>query len=101
MCFYLSGMNEMNHSGTCITNGLTNNSVVIIQKSSHQRGNITNDDTEEDSEDDMYEDDDMDCQSVDESMNANEEKITSQLGCYYRIIILRLCNMNYQYFMKS
>ena len=77
----------MNHSGTCITNGPTNNSVVIIQKSVHQRGNVINDDTEEDSEDDMYEDDDMDCQSVDESVNANEEKITSQLGL--KTIILK------------
>ena len=28
----------------------------------------------------MYDDEDMDAQSGDESMNANEEKITSQLG---------------------
>ena len=72
----------MNPSNACIANGPTNNSVVIIQKPIHQRSTTTNDETEDDSEDDMYEDDDMDCQSADESLNPNEEKITSQLGLW-------------------
>jgi hypothetical protein len=70
----------MNSSNACIANGPTNNSVVIIQKPVHQRSNTINDETEDDSEDDMYEDDDMDCQSADESLNPNDQKITSQLG---------------------
>ena len=70
----------MNSSGACIANGSTNNSVVIIQKPVRQRSATVNDETEDDSEDDMYEDDDMDYQSADESLNPNEEKITSQLG---------------------
>ena len=64
----------MNHTGACITNGATNNSVVILQKPVHQRTTNVGDDTEDDSEDDIYEDDDMDCQSVDGSINANDEK---------------------------
>ena len=71
----------MNHSGAVVNNGQGNNSVVIIQKHPlHQRSTATNEETEDDSEDDMYDDEDMDAQSGDESMNANEEKITSQLG---------------------
>ena len=73
----------MSTSGNCITNGQAPNGVVIIQKQPiQQRSTSTNDETEDDSEDDMYDDDDMDAQSGDESMNANEEKITSQLGNY-------------------
>ena len=70
----------MNNASGNIISGDINNSVVILQKPLHQRGNTINDDTEDDSEDDIYEDDDMDSQSVDESVNASEEKITSQLG---------------------
>ena len=71
----------MNNTGNCITNGQGSNGVVIIQKQPiQQRSASTNEETEDDSEDDMYDDDDMDAQSGDESMNANEEKITSQLG---------------------
>ena len=73
------GINEMNGSGNCVANGQANN-VVIVQKHVNPRINPNNDETEDDSEDDMYEDDDMDCNSVDESANANDEKITSQLG---------------------
>ena len=73
------GINEMNGSGNCVANGQSNN-VVIVQKHVNPRINPNNDETEDDSEDDMYEDDDMDCNSVDESANANDEKITSQLG---------------------
>ena len=75
----LSGINEMNSSGNGVANGQANN-VVIVQKHVNPRINTNNDETEDDSEDDMYEDDDMDCNSVDESANANDEKITSQLG---------------------
>ena len=75
----LAGINEMNGSGNCVPNGQANN-VVIVQKHVNPRINTNNDETEDDSEDDMYEDDDMDCNSVDESANANDEKITSQLG---------------------
>merc|ERR1711944_336809 len=76
-----TGIGEMNHSAACVTNGQANNSVVIIQKQPlHQRSAATNEETEDDSEDDMYDDEDMDAQSGDESMNANEEKITSQLA---------------------
>ena len=73
------GINEMNGSGNCVANGQANN-VVIVQKHVNPRIHPNNDETEDDSEDDMYEDDDMDCNSVDESANANDEKITSQLG---------------------
>ena len=73
----------MNNSGTCVSNGQSNNAVVIIQKQPiHQRSTTTNEETEDDSDDDMYDDEDMDAQSGDESMNANEEKITSQLGSF-------------------
>ena len=75
----LPGINEMNGSGNCVANGQANN-VVIVQKHVNPRINTNNEETEDDSEDDMYEDDDMDCNSVDESANANDEKITSQLG---------------------
>ena len=77
----------MNNTGNCITNGQGSNGVVIIQKQPiQQRSASTNEETEDDSEDDMYDDDDMDAQSGDESMNANEEKITSQLGNYMLLI---------------
>ena len=76
----LAGANAMNNASGSIISGAINNSVVILQKPLQQRGNAINDDTEDDSEDDIYEDDDMDSQSVDESVNASEEKITSQLG---------------------
>ena len=65
------GINEMNGSGNCVANGQANN-VVIVQKHVNPRINPNNDETEDDSEDDMYEDDDMDCNSVDESANAND-----------------------------
>ena len=42
----------MSHTGACITNGATNNSVVILQKPVHQRTTNAGDETEDDSEDD-------------------------------------------------